>query len=42
MWAREYFVASTGNVTDEIIEEYIKNQDLDKKIEENKFEIEEL
>ena len=27
LWARGYFVASSGNVTDEIILEYIKNQD---------------
>ena len=26
-WARGYFVASSGNVTDEVIMEYIKNQD---------------
>lgn len=27
LWARGYFAASTGVVTDEIIAEYIKNQD---------------
>jgi putative transposase len=27
LWARGYFAVSTGNVTDEIIAEYIKNQD---------------
>ena len=26
LWARGYFVASSGNVTDEIIAEYIENQ----------------
>ena len=26
MWARGYFVASSGNITDEIIMEYIENQ----------------
>ena len=26
-WARGYFVASSGNVTDEVIMEYIKHQD---------------
>ena len=26
-WARGYFVASSGNVTDEVIMEYIRNQD---------------
>jgi putative transposase len=27
LWGRGYFVATSGNVTDEIIMEYIKNQD---------------
>ncbi|MEK6478077.1 IS200/IS605 family transposase, partial [Catalinimonas sp. 4WD22] len=27
IWARGYFAVSTGNVTDKVIEEYIKNQD---------------
>ena len=27
LWARGYFVASSGNVTDEVIMEYIKNQE---------------
>lgn len=31
MCARGYFVASSGNVTDEIIAEYIKNQDLEER-----------
>jgi len=31
IWARGYFVASSGNVTDEVIMEYIKNQDIDEK-----------
>jgi len=28
LWARGYFVATTGTVTDEIIKEYIENQDI--------------
>lgn len=28
-WARGYFIATSGNVTDEVIEEYIKNQDVE-------------
>lgn len=28
LWARGYFVATSGNVTDEIIMEYIKNQEI--------------
>ena len=39
MWARGYFVASSGNVTDEIIREYIKNQDLQEKNRNDNFEI---
>jgi putative transposase len=27
LWSRGYFVATSGNVTDEIIIEYIQNQD---------------
>ncbi|HXH18021.1 MAG TPA: IS200/IS605 family transposase [Chitinophagales bacterium] len=30
-WGRGYFVASSGNVTDEVIMEYIRNQDVDEK-----------
>ena len=29
LWARGYFVATSGNVTDEIILEYIKNQEIE-------------
>lgn len=36
-WARGYFAASAGNVTDKVIEEYIKNQDIEPKDED--FEI---
>lgn len=28
LWAMGYFVATSGNVTDELIMEYIKNQDI--------------
>lgn len=30
LWARGYFVASSGNITDEMVKEYIENQDLEK------------
>jgi putative transposase len=33
LWARGYFVATSGNVTDEVIMEYIKNQDIENKDE---------
>ena len=29
LWARGYFAASSGNVTDEVILEYIENQDVE-------------
>jgi len=38
-WGRGYFVASSGNVTDEVIMEYIKNQD--KEIKDDNFRISE-
>lgn len=34
-WARGYFVASSGNVTDEVIAEYIENQDVEPQNDEN-------
>ncbi len=37
LWGRGYFVASSGNVTDEVIMEYIQNQDLEN--EDGDFEI---
>ena len=30
LWARGFFVASSGNVTDEVIIEYIQTQDVEK------------
>ena len=29
LWARGYFACSTGNVTDEVIKEYIENQEIE-------------
>ena len=34
LWGRGYFVATSGNITDEIIMEYIKNQDKEEKDED--------
>lgn len=34
LWARGYFVATSGNVTDEVIIEYIKKQDIEAKEED--------
>ncbi len=40
LWARGYFVASSGNVTDEIIKAYIQNQDLQEKNTPDNLDIE--
>ena len=42
LWARGYFVASTGNVTDEIIAEYIQNQDLEERKNMDNFTVSDL
>jgi len=42
LWASGYFAASSGNVTDEIIAEYIKNQDLEESRKTDNFEIGQL
>lgn len=39
LWARGYFVASSGNVTDEVIAQYIKDQDLEEKARTDNFTI---
>lgn len=39
LWTRGYFVASSGNVTDEIIKAYIQNQDLQEKNTPDNFDI---
>jgi len=39
LWARGYFVASSGNVTDEVIAEYIEHQDEIKLKREEIFKI---
>jgi len=42
LWARGYFVASSGNVTDDIIAEYIMNQDKIENIKTDNFGVSEL
>jgi putative transposase len=42
LWARGYFVASSGNVTDEIIAQYIQNQDIEENMKSDNFEISNL
>lgn len=39
LWARGFFVASSGNVTDEVIKEYIRTQDAAK--EDDDFRVDE-
>jgi putative transposase len=39
LWARGYFAASTGNVTDEIIKQYIESQDLEDNSGDDEFSI---
>ena len=38
LWARGYFVASSGNVTDEVIMEYISNQEVGEESDDFKVE----
>lgn len=42
LWARGYFAASSGNVTDEVILEYIKNQDIEESQKADNFTLEDL
>jgi putative transposase len=42
LWARGYFVASTGNVTDEVIKQYIEMQGEKAPTEDKDFKVEEL
>ena len=42
LWGRGYFVASSGNITDEVIAEYIKNQDIAENMKSDNFKIGEL
>ena len=39
MWARGYFVASSGNVTDEVIQEYIRLQGQEPPADDENFRI---
>ena len=42
MCERGYFTASSRNIIDEIIEEYIKNQDIEEKMKGDNFEVGQL
>jgi len=39
LWARGYLAASSGNVTDEVIMQYIATQDLQERARDNDFTI---
>ena len=39
LWARRYFVASSGNVTDEVIAEYIELQDVAERARDDDFTV---
>jgi len=42
LWARGYSAASSGNVTDEVIIEYIKNQDIEENQKIDNFTVDEF
>lgn len=42
LWARGYFAVSTGNVTDEIIKQYIESQGKQPVTEKDNFDVSEL
>ncbi len=42
LWARGYFVASSGNVTDEVIIQYIQHQDIAESQRPDNFTVEDL
>ncbi len=42
LWARGYFAASTGNVTDEIIKQYIESQGQEPSAEDQDFRVSDL
>jgi putative transposase len=39
LWGRGYFAASSGNVTDEVIAEYIRTQDIAENLKNDNFDI---
>ena len=41
MWARGYFVATSGNATDEVIQEYIRLQGREPPTDDDNFRVEE-
>ena len=41
IWARGYFVATSGNVTDEVIQEYIRLQGEERSSDDENFRVEE-
>ena len=39
LWDRSYFAASSGNVTDKVIAQYIQNQDIEENMKSDNFEV---
>lgn len=39
LWARGYFVVTSGNVTDEVIAQYIADQDLEERTKDDGFRV---
>ena len=39
LWARGYFPASSGNVTDEVIMQYMETQDMEERVRDDDFTI---
>ena len=39
LWARGYFAASSGNVTDDVIMQYIARQDLQERVHDDNFTV---
>ena len=37
LWARGYFVVSSGNITDEVIAQYIADQDLEERTKDDQL-----
>ena len=42
LWGSGYFAASSGNVTDEVIAEYIRTQDIAENLKTDNFNISDL
>ena len=39
LWARGFFVATSGNVTDDVIQEYIRQQEEERPVSDESFKV---